>query len=201
MCAMATLRGWSSAEPVVPLAVFPDDQQLGRIENGRVGATEQSDQQDDDEVLDGGTAKKEQGQQGEDTSQLRVDGAGQRLHDAVVDDIFELLTSLAVDEVFTDAVKHHDGVVHREANHRQQGGQEVRIDFKTYDNAQNGCKTQHDEDVVEHGQQGADAVAERIGRFAEGNGQVDEDGHTRAEHCDCGTPRGFATNSGTNALQ
>lgn len=44
---------------MLPLAVFPDDEQLCRIKDRRIGATNQPDQQDDNQILDGGATKEQ----------------------------------------------------------------------------------------------------------------------------------------------
>src|SRR5690606_27097241 len=99
--------------------VLPRHQQLAGVEDGGVGADGDTNQQGEHKLPGGGATKEEQREQGNDDRERRIDGPDDRLRDRVVHDAFEgLFWGYA--EVLPNPVEHHDGVVHREADDRQQ---------------------------------------------------------------------------------
>ena len=104
-------------------ALFPDDQQHAGVEDGRVGTTKDTDQQRQCEGTNAGASEERQRTQREEHRERRIEGAGHRLHEACIHDLLKCLRSAPL-HVLADTVKHHDGVMHRETDDRQQSRNE-----------------------------------------------------------------------------
>ena len=117
-----------------------------------------------------------------------------------VDDHLKRLTP-ALWNVLSNAVKDHDGVLHREANHRQDRGQEERIHFPAGDQSHQRHKAGGHENVMQHGGNGAHAVAPGIGNLAERNDNEQQDDHSRSHSSDRCGPRHLATHGGAHGLE
>ena len=83
--------------------------------------------------------------------------------------------------VLADAVKHHYFILHREADDGEQGGQEERVDLPAEELPADGSQREHHQHVVDHGDDGADTVAERVLHAAEGKGDIEN--HRQGCHC------------------
>lgn len=62
-------------KPVLPFAVFPDDQNLRCVENGGVGTADKADEHDGNEVANRSAAKQQQCSERKHGCQLGIDGA------------------------------------------------------------------------------------------------------------------------------
>src|SRR6266566_1358501 len=123
--------GWTSTTPQAAEAEFaflPDYQQHTGIEDRRVGTTKDTDQQREREVADGYATKERQRTQCDQYGQRCVERAGHGLYQAGVDYLLKCLRGAAL-HVLTDTVEHNDCIVHRETDHRQQRGDEQRVDL------------------------------------------------------------------------
>src|SRR5437773_12493373 len=134
----------------------PDDQQRGRIEDGAVGAGDDSDQERQREALDRLATRDEDRRQDEHHGEAGDDRPRRGLHDAQVHDLLEG-EALADTQVFADPVEDHDRVVDREADDGQDGGHEERIDLPDAQVellAEDRKDAREDEDVMQQGGQG-----------------------------------------------
>ena len=104
-------------------------------------------------------------------------------------------------QILTDTVKHHDGVVYREADDGKQCRQEVGIDLKPNEVPENGGHTKHHQHVVEHGKHGTYPITEGVWCFAEGHSQVNQNRDTGAKYGNCRAPGGFGTHGRSDTLE
>lgn len=72
------------------------------------------------------------------------------------------LAAIAID-VLANAIENDNRIVHGEANHREQGRQEERINFPAQEVSGQRHQAEHDQGVVHEGNDRAGAVAEGIG--------------------------------------
>src|SRR6266700_2170152 len=127
----AAASGWTSTAPQAAepeLAFLPDHQQHTGVEDRRVGTTKDTDQQRERKVADGYATKERQRTQCDQYGQRCVERAGHGLYQAGVDYLLKCLRGAAL-HVLTDTVEHNDCIVHRETDHRQQRGDEQRVDL------------------------------------------------------------------------
>src|SRR5260370_3573442 len=123
--------GWTSTAPQAAepeFAFLPDHQQHTGVEDRRVGTAKDTDQQRECEVADGYATKERQRTQCDQNGQGCVERAGHGLYQAGVDYLLKCLRGAAL-HVLTDTVEHDDCIVYREADHRQQRGNEQRVDL------------------------------------------------------------------------
>ena len=78
----------TSFEPESPFPIFPDDQDRSGIENRRIRAAKNTDNQDDHEMLNRNSSKESQCDQCEQDSQLGINRASQSLVDGVINNRF-----------------------------------------------------------------------------------------------------------------
>src|SRR5215211_6791632 len=93
-----------AAEQAPNLSGFPRDQNLARVEDRRIGATDDADQKRKDELLGRLASEEVERKEREDDGQRSVDRPYDRLREAVIDDLFEAGRRLA-GKVFTNPVE------------------------------------------------------------------------------------------------
>src|SRR2546430_9866884 len=134
----------------------PNDQQRRCVEDGAVGAGDDSDQERQREALDRLATRDEDRRQDEHHGEAGDDRPRRGLHDAQVHDLLEG-EALADTQVFADPVEDHDRVVDRETDDGQHGGHEERVDLpdaQVEHLAKDGKDAREDENVMQQGRQG-----------------------------------------------
>ncbi len=130
-----------------------------------------------------------------------VDLGGQRpahgLQQAAVGDGLEVLAAVALG-VLADAVEDDDGVLHAEAQHGEQGGQEERVHLVAHQNAHQRGKAGRDHHVMHHGHDRADAVAQGMGHVAKSEHDPEHDRSRGEQHGDQGRTGHLLTNGGAD---
>ena len=191
----------SLRKKLADLPVLPDHQERAGNEDGGVGPGDDADQHRQDKVADGDAAEEEERRQREDDGEARVDRAVHGLQDAVVHHALEGLVGI-LDHVLAHPVKDDDGVVDREADGPgQQRGEEEGVDLDVEEHAQDGKEAHHHQDVVDQGQDGAHAEAERVRHLAECPRDVEQDAQAGQRHGDLGSLRDLLADSGADGLE
>src|SRR5579884_2834420 len=165
------------------LVVVPDHQNLAGVEDRAVRPADDADQHGENEEADRLAGEQEDRQQGQYHREGGVDRPHEGLQDAVVDDDVERLPG-PPRRVLAYSVEDDDRVVHGEADDRQHGRHEWRIDLDVEEGAQNREDAEHDEDVVQHGGEGGHAETDRMWRVTEGEADVEQDDDRRGDDGD-----------------
>src|SRR5438876_426459 len=109
------------------LAFLEIEHDRARHIDRRVRAHDEPDQQGEREAVDHGTTQQKERRRHEDRRTARDERAGERLVDRQVHDRREAVAP-HLPHVLADAVRHDDRVVHRVADHGQQGGDRGQIE-------------------------------------------------------------------------
>src|SRR5688500_14242938 len=105
------------------------DQDRRCHEDGRVATGNNTDQHRESKSTCYLTTYEEKNQHSEKYRERGHDGSAQRFIDRFIDD-GGLVDILCVANVFADTVIYHHGIVHRETDHRQDGRNEVLVNFE-----------------------------------------------------------------------
>ena len=148
-------------------------------------------------MSDAFAAKERHREEGEHHGELRVDRTRESLHYGMIDQ--RVVVQFAVNRgVLADSVEDHDAVVDGEANHRQERGQKERIRFPAEEMSQNGFHADRDENIVQHGDNRRNAVADRVLHAAKRVGDVGENKDCRQRHRARGAFRDLFPDSGAD---
>src|SRR5438093_11666469 len=136
-------RGFASAgegkavKETGEVAVFPGDENLAGDEDGGVGAGDDAEEESKEKDIDLAGAEEEERDDSEDDGERGVDGAGDGLGEAGIDDFIKGRIAVGGD-VFADAVEDDDGVVDGEADDGEEAGDEHAVDFGVEEVAEDG---------------------------------------------------------------
>jgi hypothetical protein len=158
-----------------------NDQQRHGVKDRGIGAAGQPDEHHQDELLDRRPTKEQHGYHHEHRVQLRRQGAVQRLRQAVVHDVLKRHAA-HLGRVLADAVIDDDGVLHGKADDREQGREEEGIGLPAQHQAGQGEQAHRNQDVVDHRDDGTEAVAEGVRHLAKGKGDEPEDHQRGGDH-------------------
>src|SRR3954447_10142633 len=145
-----------SREALLVLPLVPHHEQRARVEDRRVGAGDDAQQQGEDEHPDRLAREQQQREQRDHDREAGRDRPAEGLEDRVIDDGAERLAGVPA-AVLAHPVEHDDRVVDREADDRQDRGHEQAVDLDRAERAEDREDADNHQDVVEQRDEGRDA--------------------------------------------
>ena len=112
------------------LLVLQEQPYGARQQDGGISAAATAYQHGEGEIMDGLPAEEEDGHNGKQRSDCRINGPRQGGLDAVVDHVRHRLAAAVHLQVLTDAVKNNDSAVDRVTYNRQQRGHKGGVDLQ-----------------------------------------------------------------------